>query len=443
MKTIYRYANVGLLVAVILALGAVAGIAQDACGDDEATATARNAAGDKVRADFAVYGTTKSLDEKGKMIDNAKAFLDKYQACAQTKDLLDYLKQYVPGMETALKAARLQAEKDAVVKPFTGALDAKKWDEAMAAGKKVLEKYPEDYRSVEIALAALAGEEATMKSNFKYAEDGIRYGKLSIADIEAGKSFVVDKKTLYGLIKPGVYNFGFATKEDALGWLNYYIGYIMAVGQKNKAGALPYLYKASQAVGSETSKRSFPYDVIGGFYFEQLEKAFAENKALIDSQSDTDTEEVRKQKIDAIQANVAMTKGIAERAIDAFARAHNMEKDPAVKKLLKANVEKAFTVRFGKTDGVDAWMASAIAKPFVNPTTPVTPIIEAAPAATTPATTTPASTTAGPKTTSTGPATTKPAVSPATKPAASPAGKPASGTKPSATVKKVVKRKAA
>lgn len=446
MKTIFRYANVGLLVAVILALGAVAGFAQDACGDDEATATARNEAGDKVRADFAAYGQ-KSLDDRGKVIDNAKAFLDKYQACAQAKDLVDYLKQYLPGMETGLQQARVKKEKDDLVLPFDAALKANKWDDVMATGKKILAKYPDEYRPVEIVLAALAGEEG-LKNNFKFADDGIRFGKLAIADLEAGKSFMVGKDTRYGLTVKGA-PFGFDTREDALGWLNLYIGYTMAIGQKNKSGALPYLYKASQAVGSDTSKRSLPYDLIGGYYFDELDKVIAEIKTLIESQKPDDAEDIAKQKVDAIKAKEALSFGLAERAMDAYARAHKIEvKDLAVKARLKTNVEKAYFVRFAKKDGVDAWIASAVVKPFVNPTTPVAPITDAAPATTTPATTTPtattpAATTAGPKATTTSPAPTKAPVSPATKPAAQPATKPASGTKPSATVKKPAKRKVA
>lgn len=440
MKTIFRYANFGLLLAVILAMGAVAGFAQDACSDDEATATARNAAGDKVREDFGVYGTTKNLDDKGKIIDNAKAFLDKYQACAQAKDLVDYLKQYLPGMETGLQQARAKAEEDAYVKPFIAALDAKNWDEVMASGKRLLAKYPEKFRTVEIVLAALAGEEA-IKNNFKYADDGIRFGKASIADLEAGKSFIVGKDTQYGMWKKGVYNFGFTTKEDALGWLNLYVGHITAVGQKNKSGALPYLYKASQAVGSDTSKRSLPYDLIGAYYFDELGKVIEEIKALIESQKPEDDEATAKQKVDAIKAKEAFSFGLAERAMDAFARAHKIEKDPAVSARLKANVEKAYFVRFAKKEGVDAWIASAVTKPFVNPTTPVAPITDPVPTATTSTVTTPAATTA-PKTTTTTPAGTKPAASPATKPAAQPAGKATGGTKPQATVKKPIKRKA-
>ena len=40
---------------------------------------------------------------------------------------------------------------------------------------------------------------------------------------------------------------------------------------------------------------------------------------------------------------------------------------------MKDYVTKAYFQRFGKNDGVDAWMASAVAKPFVDPTTPGDP----------------------------------------------------------------------
>jgi len=50
---------------------------------------------------------------------------------------------------------------------------------------------------------------------------------------------------------------------------------------------------------------------------------------------------------------------------------------------MKDYVTKAYFQRFGKNEGVDAWMATTTAKPFVDPTTPVTPISDPDPVKTT------------------------------------------------------------
>ncbi|MBP9663715.1 MAG: hypothetical protein KBD94_03785 [Pyrinomonadaceae bacterium] len=444
MKTIFRYANMGLLVAVLFALGAAAGAAQDNCADDEATATARNAAGDKVRADFGTYGKA-SLDEKGRTIDNAKAFLDKYQACSSTQDLVDYLKQYLPGMETALRDARVKKAKDELIKRFDDSLRMKNWDESFASGKEILAKYPDEFRTVEIVLASIAGEEA-FKSNFKYMDDGLRFAKQSISDLETGKSFVLGNVTRYGLsLKESgkvIYNFEYSNKnkDDALGWLNLYIGYMMAVGQKNTVAALPYLYKSTQLTASEASRNSVSYDLIGSYYFAELDKLIEQINVLRPQQDKPGiTEDEIKRLVEEIKAKVAMSNGTAERAIDAFARAQNLAKDLAIKARLKTNVEKAYNVRFGKKEGVDVWVATAVARPFVNPQTPITPVSDPDPTTTSPAATTTTTTTTTTTVTTSVPVPTKPVTAPATKPAS----KATSGVKPQAKAKKPVRRKVA
>jgi hypothetical protein len=121
--------------------------------------------------------------------------------------------------------------------------------------------------------------------------------------------------------------------------------------------------------------------------------------------------------------------------MDAYSRAFTYAKDPTIKARMRKNVEDAYKVRFGNTTGVDAWIGSAVAKPFINPTTPIAPISDAEPAATTSGSTTPPTTM--PATTVVTPVKPAPA---ATVPAAKPAAKP-TATKPRASVKKTVAKK--
>ena len=142
--------------------------------------------------------------------------------------------------------------------------------------------------------------------------------------------------------------------------------------------------------------------------------------------------------VDEIKGKVAMSNGTSERAIDAFSRAYTLGQAPAYKAKVKTNIEGAYRVRFGKMDGMDGWIMTAVAKPFVNPSTPIEPIKDPEPVApvtqpTTPPTTTPGSTVRPPVTTQTKPATSAPA-----KPTAPPAKTPG---KPSASVKKPVAKK--
>lgn len=417
MKTIFRYANLGLLVAAMMAMGAVASLAQDPCADADGMTTL----GDKVRAEFLV----KTIEGRTKFLESGKAFQDKYGKCEPGKELGDWLTGQMPKTAKALDDQKKAIERQNLLNRFDAALKAKTWDEVYASGKEVLAKYPDEFRAVELVLGSI-GYDEMFAGNNKYSDETLRFAKQSLADLEAGKDF-----------KPnfGVGQFSYKTREEAIAWMNLTIGSIHQISQKNKVAALPYLYKATLA--TETAKNPNPYEFIGGYYFDELNKIVEQIQAKAKEQNDADAPEVAQKKVDEIKALVAMSNGTAERAMDAFSRAFSLGQKPDYKARMKKNVEEAYNVRFGKKEPVDSWIATAVAKPFVNPQTPVAPITDPEPVKTdaTSSTLTAPATTA-PAKAGTPPTTTKPAgpIKPAP-------AKPGSGVKPQATVKKVAKKK--
>ena len=109
MKTIFRHFNVGLLVAAILALGAVAGIAQNPC-EDAAGIAALDA---KFRENY-----DKGLAERKVAVDAAKQYLEKYGECPASKEFADYLKGNLPGMEEYIKKEEARVQSVTLVKKF-------------------------------------------------------------------------------------------------------------------------------------------------------------------------------------------------------------------------------------------------------------------------------------------------------------------------------------
>lgn len=409
MKKIFRSTNLLLLLAAIIAFGAVAGMAQDPCTDADGQT--------KMQDEFDVlYADKKDLNVRQRAIDSGKAFLEKYGNCESAKVRADWLKAQVPKMETNLRIARELAAENALLARFDTALKAKNFDEVYATGKDVLAKYPGKYLAAEIVLGSIGFDEA-YKGNTKYNDDAIRFAKVAIADLEAGKTF-----TTFG-VNPYIYK----TKEDALGYMNLTVGYITSVSQKNQLGSLPYLYKTTQGT-SEASKNPIAFELVGNYYFAELNKIVEQIATMSASQNRPGITPEELQKIvDEIKAKVAMSNGTSERAMDAFARAYSYGQAPAYKAKMKKNVEDAYNVRFGKKEGVDPWITTAVAKPFVNPTTPIEPIRDAEPAAPV----------AQP--------TTAPATAPATTIKPPPVTAPAkSQAKPQASVKKkTVKKKVA
>jgi hypothetical protein len=355
MKKVFRQAGVGIFAALLFVFGAVAASAQDPCD-----AEAMVAAGDKFRTAHA----DKSIPGRKSAIQAGKEYLEKFGSCEGAKELADWLKERLPRFEATVKEMEEEEAKAKLVGRFDAAMKAKNWDEVYASGKEVLAKYGEEFRAAEIVLGSIGYDEA-FAGRHKYNDDTVRFAKQAIASLEAGKEF-----TTYGVTP-----FSYKNRADALGWLNLTVGYIYAVPRKNRAGALPYLYKATQA-DSDTKKNPIPYELIGFYYFDELNKLVEEIKVLERNQNDTDTIEVAKQKIEVIRAKVALANGTAERAMDAFARAYTLGQAAPYKASMKKNVEDAYRLRFAKTDGVDSWIANTVKQPLVNPTTPVTPIFD-------------------------------------------------------------------
>jgi hypothetical protein len=366
MKKIFRLINVGFMAAVILALGAVAGAAQNPCED----AAGMSAAGDAVRGGYA----NKTLDGRKKWLEPAKAFVEKYGACEAAKELADWTKTTIPKIEQWIKDEEARLAWEALLGRFNNALKTRNFDELYASGKEILAKKPDEFRDVEIALGFVGLEESAKTPRVtKYNDDTLKFARQAIADIEAGKTF----KT-WGVSIAGGYNGQFKNKEDALGWLNYAIGYILFYDKNQKKEALAYLYKASQST-SDVKNEAVIYQTIGDYFTDDVKKLADEVLKLEAQQTPELTDEARTALLEKIKATVAMVNGTSEAAIDAYARALDVaNKNPKTPKAYKDSLLKSlqglYNVRFGKMDGFDSFIANTIKKPLPNPLDPIKPI---------------------------------------------------------------------
>lgn len=361
MKTIFRSFGFGLVLAAIFALGAVASMAQDPCQDAEGITTASN----KVREDFTNWKNL-SQDDKKKALDNSKAFVDKYGSCDPAKDLAKYVTDNSPAMAKAVantdKLILTKAKEDR----YNNAVKAANTDEILAAAKDLLAYDVESYRPVELALASLGYDESikTGKTG-KYTEESLRYARQAISDLEGGKVF----RTFNA---GGTYSF--KDNADALAWMNASVGYLTFL--KDRKAGLPFLYKATQSPTSTTAKESILYQAIGDYYRDEARRLTKEaiDKANGMKADATLSQDAIKAGNDEIDAKNALSFGYAERALDAYARAFKTSTTPAAQAAMKKIFSDLYDFRFDKTDGIDAWIATAVAKPFPNPATPVDPV---------------------------------------------------------------------
>lgn len=375
--------TLSLLFGCSLTFGTTA-FAQPGCGDIEAITRSYDR-------------FTKNLEKSGETawqnaITAAKNFMTRYGNCAQFKDQAEYINNWLRRNEfktrnevsaereeqaraLAAELARRQAEWNGKLRQFDEALANKEWDTVYSLGSEILDRSPETYRLVAIVLASVGGEEA-IKGNLEYADEAVQFAKQAISDFELGKPFLLGEKTAYGLSKKNSYNFEYTSREDAIGWLNLYIGFINAKVQKNMDAALPYLFAAATQNGSTSTDNPIPFLLIGSSYVDRLTKITEQIQIKLASRSETDTKVVAKQKESEIEALVAMANGTAERALDSYARAHSRTKTEAGKASLRMNIAPIYKVRFGKDDGLDSWLTKPVTTPLPDPRSLILPIAD-------------------------------------------------------------------
>jgi len=371
MKSVFRFLGLGVLAAVFTAVVAGDISAQNVCDEVEA----KQATYKKFTDNF-----DKTIPQRKIAVEAAKEYIEKYGACPDDKAQVDYLKNYIPTTEQAIKVAADTEAKGSLFTRFNNALKSKNWDEVYASGKEIIAVEGDSVIGNDVTLVlGSIGLDESYKNNDKYNADTVKYAQMAIEKLESGKQFK-DFGVAAGEVNYSYKNVKFTdTKNNALGWMNFTIGYIKYFRDKNKKEALPYLYKASQLNSFVKSKPEI-YAAIGQYYLDEVVRLENERTEKLKASSNADTDETK--------AIFAMQKGYADRGIDAFARAYKLvgttPAEKAYRDSIYAKLKGAYEFRNnGKAAGMEEFIASVTAKPMPNPTTEVTPVIEAAPATTT------------------------------------------------------------
>ncbi len=365
MNKVFRFAGHGLALAAVLAVGSVSGYAQNACDDFDGQAAVyerftANMAGDLAKRKIAVTA--------------GKEYLEKFGACEGSKDIAAYLKTNLPPMEEAIKKDE-EAEKLRVLfERYDKGVQGKNYDEAYAAGRTILQQFP-DNLNVMLPLG-LIGLYESYNKNFKYNEDTLRYARQSMEMLKSGKE--ATKKNPAGVPVYGVFQFE-RNKEDAISELNYTVAYILYHVKNDKKSALPYYYEVAQNPGALREEPRV-YQTVGAYYLENAGKIGEEIATKIAELKLLTEEEARIAKDAEIKQRIALFNGYTERALDAYSRAHKVTANDAANKEYKAGlyktIQELYQRRFDKMEGLDAYIASTVAKPMPNPTTEVSPVVE-------------------------------------------------------------------
>lgn len=309
---------------------------------------------------------------------------------------------------------------------YDTAYKGKNWEEFFRLSKEIAADPKTDPGlQLDIMLSMVgAGLELAIAKNDKFNAETVQYGKLAIQKINSGLvsklSATSDPKDMWGTFDP------FKGKEESLSWMNYTVGFLL-MKMSRQDEAISFMYDATKYAPKKSDWTV--YRSIALWYAEKANAHYTDYTKIFEANGKVENDETK--------AKLALARGWAERAVDAYGRAQRMVADAKIKASLGESVTEYYKFRFnGKVEGQDKFVADLLAKPMPDPSSAVTPAIIEETASTTPTTVTP-TTTQKPATTPTKPTTQKPATTP-TKPTSSTV-KPAAST----TVKKpVVKKKA-
>lgn len=230
---------------------------------------------------------------------------------------------------------------------FNKAIDSGDFQGAIPPGRELLALNPENVR-VNLLLAR-TGYVAVSKGNKAAANDALAFIRRTMSLIEAGK---------------GADNWApFASREDALGWLNYMEGFLILEGQPD--AAVKSLLKAVQS-NSAASKEPSAYDTLAFIYTKEYQRAAAEYQQKFPQGTEITPE--LKPEYDRLQVRLDK---IADRIIDAQARVVAFSTKPdqqELKNRVMARLTAIYKSRHNESDaGLKELIAGVASKPIMIP----------------------------------------------------------------------------
>jgi hypothetical protein len=297
--------------------------------------------------DFTKFRTTDAT----KAYEAAKKYLG---ACPTEEGQIPaYLKKWVAAYE---KEARKLKLNDLFV-------NQRKYAEAQALAKEILKDEP-DYLPAIMDLGYGGYVLAVTTKNESGNAEATNYARQAIQAIEGGKTLESWSP--------------FKTKDDALGYLYYSVGYMQR--DSNPSEALKNFLKAG-GIDGEIKKNSQTYVFIAAAYEKEYEKQSAAYQAKFKDQPETPESKLA----------VANINQVVDRIIDALARAVAATGTDAAAQTSKAQwmtrLTELYKFRHNNTDeGLKEFLASVLSKPLPPVPTPLTEL----PATPATSTTTPA-----------------------------------------------------
>lgn len=418
MKTLFRVLTLGI---VLTAFGAVAAFAQDGTKLEEMYGQYREQRKKPCGERDAALATGKSI------IDWSNDPANK-EVAELNAELINFVKKDVDKINKEDPVCKTNEAYDKAYK-------AKEWAKFVPLSKEIIAREGGNELGLDVMLelVTVGYDRTVVDKNDTYNSDTINYAKQALQRLNSGAT-----SKNYGVFVP------FKTKENAVSWLNYILGFYTSrtagSDEAKKKEALSYFYKATQTGEKKTDV--LIYTNIGDYYFAQAATLDEEYRKLREANNNTETDEAK--------AKLALARGYADRGIDAFARARKIAREnkapqPQVDAISK-KLTDLYKFRFNiaptaPTPDLENYVSGLLSKPMPDPGTDVTPVIEETPTTTTTTTSTTTTTTTPTTTTTKATTTTTKQPTSTTTTKDTPVTTTATTTKPGTTAKKPVTKK--
>ncbi len=263
--------------------------------------------------------------------------------------------------------ARAAKEKEVVrlcqrTAKYNSTYNAKQWDEFFAVSKEIMnDPATKENKPLLLDLSlthASALYDLVVAGSDKYGPETISFSKTALQMLDSG---VGSSTTKFGVWAP------FNTRDNAISWLNYFIGYTYVVKMKDKDTGIPYIYKATRLGDKKTDSAAFAE--IGYWYTGKATDLLGDYKKLVDATED-------KLPTDEAKEKLGLARAYADRAIDAFGRAKTLATDATKKTEYGDTLTELYKIRFnGKVEGLDKYVSDMIANPMPDPSNAPAPVV--------------------------------------------------------------------
>jgi len=300
--------------------------------------------------------------ERSAALATGKTILEKFADDKDNADVIKYVREKTAAIEKEDPTCKRAAA-------YNDAVKAKDWAKSFTVGKEIIAAEGADSGlglDVMLDLVSIGFDRAAVDKVDTFNAETLSLAKTALERVNANKPSSTKK---YGAFFP------FNTKEDTQSWLNYIIGWEMHNKMNQQKDALAYYYKATQ-VGSAKKNDTTIYTTIGKHYFDEAVNLDTKYRELRKANNNEDTDETK--------ALLALARGTADRAADAFGRAYKIAAaDPKLKQLqttIGTTLSDLYKFRFNLADAkqadVDKYVSDLVAKPMPDPSTAVTPVVE-------------------------------------------------------------------